>query len=216
MIPMGIRYGIEDFATILILVKFGRIENESFMAGRISRKISELGDDNMSKGKNADTIQFGERSVFSIEIAPTNNPKRFKLRFWVRNTAVGEFTKSGELRHSIREYQKFADNKRDYYLEVFDHLTPLRIYVYLTDMTLLLTDEEYGAKEFEKREKFYRFFGPQISDNTSVSLLYKEPDVIFLFPKPKSEEVNFLGVPFDVMDEVFREYIAYCEEKDFL
>ena len=170
----------------------------------------------MTKTSNSDSVIFGDKSLFAIEIAPSKNDRKFKLRFWVSNTAVGEFKKSDELRFSIIEYRKFVENKEDYYLELFDHLTPNRIYVYLTDVALLLDDSEAASKEFEKRQKFYRFFGPQISDNTPVTLLYKEPDVIFLFPKPKSETVNFLPVPLKIMDKVFMEYIAYCEKNGLI
>jgi hypothetical protein len=156
-------------------------------------------------------LLFGKKENFAIEIGATKNVKKFKIRFWVEGKSIGSFTKSGELKHSISEYKKFVHNKESYYLSLFDHLTFARIHYYLTDISLLLSDNDEDLAEFEIRKKFYRFFGDQFSNDSSIILLYKESIVIFLVTKNGSEKIEHYQVEYEKFDNVFREYIAYCE-----
>jgi len=164
---------------------------------------------------NNNSILFGQKDHFAIEIK-SGKGKKYKFRFWIKSTPIGSFTKSGELKYSIKAYKDFVGNKDSYYLPIFDHLTINRIYVYLTDVTLLLNGDSEGMAEFEKREKFYRFFGDQISNNTTIILLYKSPNVIFLVSESGSEMAKGFEVVYDGFVKVFKQFVSYCETNEII
>jgi hypothetical protein len=54
-----------------------------------------------------DTLIFGNKSIFAIELGEPNTQGKSKLGFWIENKRLGNFTKSGELKYSIKAFQQF-------------------------------------------------------------------------------------------------------------
>ena len=104
------------------------------------------------------TVLFGDKNNFAIELAYTKNPRKFKLGFWLENKRLGNFSKSGELKYSVREYWKFVNNKEFYYLHIFDGMSPKQIFDYLLDWDLINSTKKEDIEEAERRQKFYVFF----------------------------------------------------------
>jgi hypothetical protein len=157
-----------------------------------------------------ETILFGSKRNFGIEVGFTKTKKKYKLRFWLKNNSLGAFTKSGELKESIREYNKFVNNKEDYYLPIFDAFSSTEIMYYLVDFFLTDDRDKVGEDEIDKRMEFYLFFGDQFSTQTGgFLLLYKYPNVIFIIKRPMDGPVDRYDIDFFTFCKVFDEYINY-------
>jgi len=171
----------------------------------------------MSLKNDLNNILFGQKESFAIELGMTKNPQKNKLRFWVKDFKIGSFTKADELDDSVRAYKKFTKNKESFYLQVFDHLTPTRILIYLTDFTLLLSERDEDLKEMEKRQELSLSFGLQFHTDTSFFfLLYKNNEVKFLYKPAKKETAKEYSVHYNAFRDVFEEYIRYCNSNNLL
>lgn len=154
------------------------------------------------------TIIFGEKDVFAIELGETKQVAMYKLRFWINNSAVGNFKKAGGIKQSIKEFNRFIENKERFYLDLFDDLPPLRIYYYLLDM---LSDKSGNPDESNKKKEFYLLFGEQFNTATSgIILLYKDDKVRFLLPR-KAGVIDEVEIPYEEFYKVVGEYRSYCE-----
>ncbi|MEO7215143.1 hypothetical protein [Mucilaginibacter sp.] len=163
------------------------------------------------------SILFGDKDYFGIELGFTKTTYRYKLRFWIKGKPLGSFTKAGELNASIREYKKFAINKENYHLPVFDNFSPADIEYYLVG--IFFTDEGNNVelKEIDKRQSFYLFFGDQFSNQTGHTLLlYKYPNVIFIIKRPMDGPVDCYEIQFETFRKVFDEYIDYTLHNDLI
>ncbi|MEO7214104.1 hypothetical protein [Mucilaginibacter sp.] len=164
-----------------------------------------------------ETILFGNKDYFGIELSFTKTKKKYKLRFWLKNRTYGSFTKSGELMESVREYKKFVNNKEDYYLPIFDTFSPAEIDYYLVGFFFTDDKEKIAPEEIDKRQEFFLFFGDQFTNQTgNLLLLYKYPNVIFIIKRPMDGPVDSYEILFETFCKVFNEYIDYTFREDFI
>jgi hypothetical protein len=155
---------------------------------------------------------FGDKTDFAIELGDTKTAGKYKLCFWVQGKKMGSFTRAGELSSSIKAYNTFKENKERFYLPVFDKMSPSQILKYLvTDLfTLGRSNKPEKKEDYERREKFFLFFGLQFAnDGCSIKLLYKDKKVIFNYGPPKKTTANNYETTFDNFCKVFEEYIEY-------
>ena len=158
-----------------------------------------------------ETILFGNEGGFAIELGLTKTKKKFKLRFWMDGKRLGNFTKAGELKYSIKEYQKFIDNKNFYYLPIFDDLTSSQIFDYLVNFDFIYSTKKHDIEESEERTKFYLFFGDQFANETGgFLLLYKNGKVVFIVKRPMDGPVDNYEIDVTIFCSVFDQYIEYC------
>ncbi|RFZ94724.1 hypothetical protein D0C36_04075 [Mucilaginibacter conchicola] len=164
-----------------------------------------------------ETILFGDKEKFAIELGFAKKKSRYKLRFWTEGIAYGSFTKSSELGDSITQYQKFINEKEKYYRAVFDDFSPKEIMYFLVDFFLLGDTDGITDEEIEKRIELYIFFGEQFTNQTSsLLLLYKKPNVIFIIQRPNDGPVDRYNISFDTFCQVFEEYIVYAQNNNFV
>jgi len=164
-----------------------------------------------------EVILFGSKADFGIELGFTKIKRKFKLRFWLKSKPLGSFTKSGELRNSIRAYNKFVNNNESYYLPLFDIFSPAEIFHYLVGFYFTDDRENVSQEEIDKRMEFDLFFGEQFSNQTGgFQLLYRYPNVIFIIKRPKDGPVDNYEIEFGTFCKVFDEYIAYVTINDLI
>jgi hypothetical protein len=158
-----------------------------------------------------ETILFGNKEDFAIELGFTKTKWKFKLCFWISEKRLGNFSKAGELKYSIKAYRKFIDNKDFYYLPLFDELTPSQIFDYLVNFDLIYSTKENDIKESDKRIKFYLFFGEQFANETGgFLLLYKKGSVVFVVKRPMDGPIETYEIDFTFFCSIFDQYIEYC------
>ena len=58
-----------------------------------------------------ESIIFGTKGSFAIELGFSKNPKKFYLQFWLQNLQMGNFKKSDTLEMSIAAYKKILLQK---------------------------------------------------------------------------------------------------------
>jgi hypothetical protein len=161
----------------------------------------------------SDVISFGEKETFSIEVGRTKKPAKFKLRFWVRNNAVGDFKKADDLRPSVNEFKRFIEKRDAFYLDLFDHLQAKRIYYFLLGMNYDPIDREKEPEGFARRLEFLLHFGNQFFSATSgIILLFKGEKVIFLVPKIGGA-IDTEEIPFSYFNNVVNKYITFCDQE---
>jgi hypothetical protein len=157
-----------------------------------------------------ETLLFGDKKNFAIELGFTKSTKIFKLGFWINSRRLGSFTKGGELKYSIREYQNFICNKDFFYRSVFDDMTPSEIFDYLLLIFFRPAGKKLIKDDAESRKKFHLIFGDQFTNqNGSFLLLYKDNEVIFIVKRPNDGPVDRYNVDFNVFTKVFNDYIRY-------
>jgi hypothetical protein len=155
---------------------------------------------------------FGDKTDFAIELGDTKTAGKYKLCFWVQGKKMGSFTRAGELSSSIKAYNTFKENKERFYLSVFDKMSPTQIANYLvTDLfTLGRSKKTDKIEDYERRQKFYLFFGLQFAnDGCDILPIYKDNNVIFIYSPPKTTNADSYETTFDNFCKVFDEYIEY-------
>jgi hypothetical protein len=165
-----------------------------------------------------DIVLFGNKDDFAIQLGLHVNPEKCKLCLRVQGKKMGSFTKGGELKYSVKAYEKFAQGQESYYDSVFDKLTPTEIRKYFVDEMFALgkSNKKEKVDEYEYRQRFLLFWGIQFSnDGSFMKMLYKDENVIVVYEPPKKNAdkyvTSFLG-----FCEVFEEYIDYCRDNNLI
>jgi len=159
------------------------------------------------------TQLFGDKLFFAIELGAPTTQGKSKLGFWIENKRLGNFTKSGELKYSIKAFQQFINNKDFYYLTLLDNKTPVEIFEYFLCFDLLNSRKKSDVEEVERRLKFYLFFGDQFANQTGgFILLYTSGMVIFIIKRPMNGPVDRYDVPFQFFCDTFNNYIEYLSK----
>ena len=156
-------------------------------------------------------VLFGNKENFAIELGLSKTPQRSYLCFWTMGKRLGTFTRSGELKYSIRAYLHFLANKDDFYNAIFDAFSPSEIDHFL--IGYFFTEGRGGVsdEETEERMKLGLIFGDQFAnENGSFSILYKDKKVIFIINRPMKGPVYRCDIDFKTFCYVFEEYIAYA------
>jgi len=97
-----------------------------------------------------ESIMFGGKDSFAIELGFSKNPKKFYLQFWLQNLQMGNFKKSDTLEYSIDAYKKILLKKDQMYLPVFDSMSKEEIH----KATILWNDGEDRKEYFARTEIF--------------------------------------------------------------
>ncbi len=155
---------------------------------------------------------FGVKSLFAFEVGQLNATKKTaKLRFWLKGTSIGSFTKEGELIDSVKAFQKFLHNKESYYDHKFEKMTTKQIAHYFLESLVLVSGTDEDKKEAQKRAQFDLFFGKQFSNTFGFNtILYRDGIVIFILYRGDINKVKRLEVPFHDFQYAFDKYYAFC------
>lgn len=74
-----------------------------------------------------ETILFGNKSDFGIELKSSKRPKKFYLRLWIQNLPWGSFKRASDLDFSITTFNKITKRKEEMHLPIFDGMSALEI-----------------------------------------------------------------------------------------
>ena len=161
----------------------------------------------------SESILFGNRESFGIELGFSKTPRKYKLCLWVQKKRIGSFTKSGELKYFIKAINIFIAHKDEFYLPVFETKTPSQIVQFLVNDLFALgkSNKKENHDEYELRLKFYLFLGFQFSnDGSSIILLYRNNIVQFIYNPPKKATAEDYAILFVDFSNVYNEFINYC------
>lgn len=118
--------------------------------------------------KEETSALFGKKEVFAIEIKPYKIPKKFYLRFWFNNKAIGDFKRGGSLDYLINGYFKLLNiMDESLYAHEFNNLSDYEIFrdIFLySDKSLTSEEEDFYFNRMEKLG--YIFADNQLNDFT--------------------------------------------------
>ena len=127
---------------------------------------------------------------------------------------MGSCTKGGELKYSISTFYKFTQNKSEFYIPIFDSMSPVEIRKYFIDdeYWLMMSEKEEDAVELANREKLHLFFGSQFSnDGCFIQFLYNNNLVIVIYEPPRTLNAKKYLVEYDEFCGVFDQYVSFCK-----
>lgn len=165
-----------------------------------------------------ESILFGSKGNFAIELGFSKNPQKFYLQFWLQNLQMGNFKKADTLEMSIDAYKKILQKKENMYLPIFDDMIKEDIY-----KTTLLWDENEDRDEYFARTKIFDeinifpFFGVQFMNQVSFHIvLYKDYILRFVWRNDFGKPINEASIKFTDFCAIFEEYKKYCEENKLI
>lgn len=169
--------------------------------------------------KSAKIILFGHKETFAIQLGLNPDIEKLKLCFWVQGQKIGSFSKGGPLKYSIKAFKLFIDNKDSFYDSRFFSMSPTEIRKFFVDemLALLKSSKKESQIEYEYREKFHLFFGPQFSnDGCFIKVLYNSKNVIIIYEPPKKLLAVIFELNENTFHSVFQEYINYCNTNNLI
>ena len=164
-------------------------------------------------------IVFGEKHKFSIELKQYHIPKKFYLRLWLNNKAIGDFKRGGSLDYMINTYFRLLENIDNLYEEKFENMTHPQIFNdILYDITIERTPE-LESELYERQQKFgYEFGDKQFNDFTFLILYpkHKKTITILVYEMDGRNEPHLHS--FSIEDgyffSTFKEFVNYAFEND--
>lgn len=121
-----------------------------------------------------ESIFFGQKEKFAIEIKQYKTTKEFYLRLWFQGKGIGDFRRQGSFDYIIKVYLTFINNQSSLYESKFDSLSDLEI---IEDVVLILFKDLDPEMEeyFFNRMNIYSFtFGDYQFNNFTFLLLNLE------------------------------------------
>lgn len=165
-----------------------------------------------------ESILFGSKGNFAIELGFSKNSQKFYLQFWLQNLQMGNFKKADTLEMSIDAYKKILQKKDNMYLPVFDGMTKEEIY-----RNIILWKEEEEEDEYYARSEMldnlgvYPLFGVQFMNQVSFHfLVYKNDFLRFVWQNDFDKPINEASIKFTDFCAIFEEYKKYCEENKLI
>jgi hypothetical protein len=156
-----------------------------------------------------ETILFGNKSDFAIELKSSKKPKKFYLRLWIQNLPWGAFKRASDLDFSISAFKKITKRKEEMNPSIFAGMSALEINNY----TKVNHEDEDDIDRLEELIPLFKlaFFGKQFTDTQSEYLiLCKDGFLWFIWKNDYDKPLYDAKISFDQFSKVFHEYLEYC------
>jgi hypothetical protein len=156
-----------------------------------------------------DSMLFGNKTLFAIELGYSKYPNKFYLRFWIQDLPMGAFKKPGDLKFSVDTFQKILKKKEYMFLPVFNGMSATEIHNY----TKINHEIEEDIQRLDELVPLYKlaFFGKQFTDTQSAYLiLYKDSFFHFIWKNDFDKPLFEAKVRLDEFCRVFNDYAEYC------
>lgn len=159
-----------------------------------------------------ESIFFGDKKVFAIEIKEAKRPKKFYIRLWFNRLSKGDFKRSGLLNDTIADYNQIMLIKDSLYLSIFDSMNTDEIFNYTNNFNFRIDSDSERFKMTIHLRK-YAFLASQFTNTQSsciVLILNNKFRLIWMndFGKPINDET----VSLDYFVSIFEELKSYCNE----
>lgn len=167
----------------------------------------------MQEGKS---VLFGKKDEFAIEIRPYNIPKKFYLRFWLKNKAIGDFKRGGSLDYLINGYFKFLNNTRDnLYQDEFNNLPDFDIFrnIFLYSVENLSPKEEDFY--YNRMEYFGYIFADNQLNNYTIGIIHSVSKIkILVYEMDGKSEPRFYAFNIDknLFCNAYKSFMMYAFE----
>ena len=162
-----------------------------------------------------ESIIFGNKANFAIEISPTKIKKKFYLRLWFKGLHMGNFERADYLDDSYKQYKKIVEKKEKMYLPIFDNMNIEDIFKHVFHLDF--SKDEDVAKYDELTDQGIRgHFGYQFSDTKSAQiLLCIKDDLWVIWQNDFGDPILNAKIDFQYFSQIFEDYIKFCIVNNF-
>lgn len=161
-----------------------------------------------------DIIKFGDKKEFAIEIKPNKLPKKFYLKLWFNNLAIGDFKKAGSLDYLVTDYFKFLKNINFITDDEFECMSEEEIF---NDIVFDIATERTQEEEDKLVDRMNRFSWDvgdfQFNQFTFLLINLKKEDrltvLVYEMDGVNKPKLHVFSVRKDYFFKVYKEVICF-------